>query len=80
MGVSKRRIDFKWVPDISRHKDEKEGRAPKVKERGKREEDGKEETAATGPRWDRIASITVGTIEAISERWNGGGESSALST
>jgi len=53
---------------------------PKVKERGKREEDGKEEAAATGPRWDRIASITVGTIEAISERWNGGGESSALST
>lgn len=29
---------------------------------------------------DRIASITVGTIEAISERWSGGGESSALST
>lgn len=52
----------------------------RLESEGKKEEDGKEEEAATGPRLDRIASITVGTIEAISERWSGGGESSALST
>lgn len=75
--VDEEHTKLKKIPDISRRKDRT--RKVKKKERRKMESRGREATA-TVPRLNRIASIIVGTIEAISKRWDGGGESSALST